>query len=169
MYSTKTKIYNIPLSDIKEDLRIAPSDTTYDNQLNRLVKSAIHIAESYTGFDLVPTITHLYDYDFAGDTYFINQPLANVTGVTDGVNQITGYTIMYKHFGTTIQFNKSIDVKQLKISYTTGGVLPPDVQRAISIKVAELFDVDVNGYTQGLQATQAFERLLSTHRNYIYN
>lgn len=170
MYSTKSKTYSqVSLSEIKEDLRIAPSDTYYDSQINRLIKSAIHIAESFIGFDIVPTTTVVYDYDFYGKSYFINQPNCNVTGVT--VNDVitTGYTIEYRQFGTVIKFNDCIDAKTININYRTGyNVMPYDIQRAVSIKVAELFDVDVNGYVSSLTATNSFERILSPHKNYIY-
>jgi hypothetical protein len=168
MYLQKTKTYNIALSEIKEDLRIADEDSSYDSQLSRLIKSAVHLAEAYTGFDIVPTTNILTDYDYYGCEYFINQPHAVVNSIQVDGNPLTGFTIQYNQLGTVLKFNTSVSASNLIITYTTGSIPQPDVQRAISIKLAELFDVDVNGFTANVSATNAFERILGSHKNFIY-
>ena len=165
----KTKTYPIALSEIKEDLRISETDSSYDGQLSRLIKSAVHICESYLGFDVVPTSTILTEYDYSsGYKYFINQPLAVVTSIVIDGQPYTGYSIQFNQMNTIIVFKKSVDCKTMVVNYNTGSIPAHDIQRAISIKVAELFDVDVNGYTANVSASNSFERILGGHKNFIY-
>lgn len=171
MYKSKTKTYsNISLDEIKEDLRIAQSDNSYNGQITRLLKSAVDIAEKFIAQDIVPTTTVQEDYNINCSWYQINVPNITVTEILkDDVTPITGYSLYKFKQYTLINFYNILTADKVKITYTSGSaVIPPSILRAISIKTAELFDADRSGYVNGaMKETKAFERLLSPYINLI--
>lgn len=171
MYVSKTKDYSsISLNDIKEDLKIDSADNSYNNELQRLIKSAVSEAENFIHSDIVQTTTILTDYHFHGNCYQILEAGITVNSVVaDGVD-ITGFTIQKHIYYTNIILPFSISSKEIIISFQSGSEeVKPDILKAIHLKVGEYFDADRNGYVSGsIKETKAFERILSTYKNLIY-
>lgn len=182
MIINKTKNYNsISIAEIKEDLNISSTDTTYDSQIKRFLKSAISEAEAIIQDDIVPTINTLeetsYICPFTYSCYEIGNVNITVSAVTVTVINGTGSTVTnlvngtdyYVEKGqnlTTIKFRNWITGNVLNITYTSGfASIPESIKRAISVKCGEYLDVDRNGfYTNNLIRSKAFERLLSNYK-----
>ncbi|HYG03023.1 MAG TPA: hypothetical protein VD927_11305 [Chryseosolibacter sp.] len=163
------------LAEIKEDLNIYSGDTSFNSQLNRCIASAVEIAEKEIGFDIALTTNRQTDYCVNGTCYTVYEPNISISGITGTTNNIqtaiTGFTT-YKGFQyTTIKFDTSINVDELNIIYQSGYALdkvPYDIKRAISIKTAELFDVDRSGYvSNSVRESKAFKRILSHYTNLL--
>ncbi len=181
MYISKTKTYNIiPLSEVKEDLRVVNTDTSYDSELTRLIRSAINAIEKRIAGDLVPTINQLEDYNFCGCCYQINEPNIIVSAITISnyldTNPVTysiaptAYTIQ-KHFQyTIIKFKQSVTAEKINIAYTSGySALPDDLKRAVIMMTSQLFDVQKNDFVStNLMETKAIDRLITPYINIIY-
>lgn len=173
MFISKTKSYTnlFSLNEIKEDLRIVESDNQYNNELNRLIKTAVSVAEKFIDNDIVPTVNVLEDYYFHGCVYQINQPSITITSISADGNPVTGYTVFKYNQFTQIKFKSAISCDKIIINYNSGSsTIDPHIYKAISIKVAELFDVDRNNYVNGsIRESKSFERLLYPFKNHIYN
>lgn len=175
MYTSKTKTYNnFSISELKEDLRIHSTDSTYDSELMRILKASISIAEKTISGDIVPTTNTLTDYCIYGCYYQINEPNITISSITQtnqaGVqSSVTGYTV-YKFSSYTLLKFTSLNAETLNIVYTSGySVLPDDLKRAIVIKAGELFDIEKNGYVQSnMKESKAFMRIISPYTNMVY-
>lgn len=181
MYISKTKNYSIlPLSEVKEDLRVVLTDTTYDAELNRLIKSSIAAIEKRISGDLVLTTNFLEDYNFCGYCYQVNEPNIIVSAITITNNIDTtptsysinpsGYSIQKYNQYTLIKFKQSITAQKMNITYNSGyAVLPDDLKRAIIMLTSQYFDIDKSGYVStNISETKAIDRLLTPYINIIY-
>jgi hypothetical protein len=176
MYITKTKTYStLSISEVKENLRIHSTDSSYDSELQRLLKSAIGIAEKKISGDIVPTVNTLEDYCVYGCYYQINEPSISVSAITatnlatGAQAQITDY-IVYKFSSyTVLRFNTSISADVLTIVYRSGfSTIPDDLRTAIKLKIGELFDIEKNGYVStNLRESKAFDRIISPYMNLV--
>jgi hypothetical protein len=180
MYISKTKTYNIlPLSQVKEDLRIAEDDSTFDNELSNLIKSAIAYTEKCVQSDLVPTVNVLEDYKFFGTAYRINESNITINSITvtnniettPVITSVSGssYYIEKYHSFTVIKFKTGINAEKISINYSSGySVLPEDLKRAIILYIGYLLDVDKNlTVTSNFRDSKTFDRLIAYYTNHI--
>ena len=178
MQIRKTKTYdNISIQDIKDDLAIVSDDIRYDSQIRRFMKAALDEAEALIQDDIVLTTTTLVmsslqpfcfsEYELpSGNNVAVSAITYSLTGEESTV--LTGSSFFVEPYQncTLVKLEQSINANNLTIVYTSGfAEIPNNVQRAISIKVAEFLDVDRNGYVvNNLTASKAFERLLAPHK-----
>lgn len=90
----------VSLADIKEDLRLNPTDTTYDAQLRRWIKTAAGVIERITGPILPKTETYVVD----GGTDFFVLPHRWVQSITSIVETIgvVNYTLTEQPLGFSV-------------------------------------------------------------------
>lgn len=182
MYISKQKDYRIiPISEIKQDLRIDQNDNSYNQELQRLAQASIAAIEKRIQSDIVPTINSLEDYSFAGYQYQINEPNIILSAITYTQNLETNpitytasngqYTMKKFNQYTLIKFKQTFQADQINIVYTSGyNSIPDDLKRAVIMLVAQYFDVDKSGYVNnGMIESKAIDRLISPYCNYIYN
>ena len=172
MYISKIKTYTnlIPLTEVKQDLKIHESDDSSNAEISRLTKVALMEAEKYTSMDIAPTINTLTDYCIYGCWYELPEPNVTILGIsafteTNVMTIVTGYSqYLFNNF-TRLKFNPSINAHRLVINYSAGyATLPDDIKHAIKLKIGEYFDVEKNGYIPNtLIKSRAFERLLSPY------
>jgi hypothetical protein len=180
MIITKTsKNYNlISVNDVKEDLSIALSDSTYDAQLRRYIKSAIDEAEAKIGNDIAITSNVLEEFSYITPFYFseyiIGQVGITVSAITNTYNGVIStvsastYYIEKGQNSTKIKFANGVTGNVLKIYYQSGysTAIPESIKHAVSIRVAAYIDVERNEYVQSsLVNSKAFDRLLSPFTN----
>jgi hypothetical protein len=178
MFTIKSKTYNvIPLSEVKQDLRIVATDTTYDAELTRLLRSSISAIEKRIAGDIVPTVNQLEDYNLQCSCYTVFEPGITITGITiyndlltsPTTSQITGYTIQKGNQYTLIKFANWVNAEKISIGYTSGySSIPDDLKRAIIMLTSQYLDIDKSGYVQNYTETKAIERLITPYSNILY-
>lgn len=90
----------VSLADIKTDLRLSPTDTTYDAQLRRWIKTAAGVIERVTG----PILPKTENYVVDGGTEFFVLPRRWVTSITSVVETIAvvNYVLTEQPLGSSV-------------------------------------------------------------------
>jgi hypothetical protein len=110
----------VSLADIKQDLRITPTDTTYDAQLRRWMKAAKGVVERVCGPVLPTTETYTVD----GGGLFLVLPRRWVASITTVVETIAtvNYTLTEQPLGFSVNnYGYTWDRKINKIVRRGGG------------------------------------------------
>jgi hypothetical protein len=167
--------------EVKQDLAIAPTDTTYNGQLGRFIKIAVNIIEEHIQEDVAITSCVLEEDSFLTPftytNYCIKHSNITITAITVTSNGVTvivdpfSYDIEKNSCSTIIRFKNAISGNVLKIYYQAGYTtnVPDVLKRAVSLKCSEMLDIDRGGYVSNtMYATKAFERLLACLTNLIY-
>jgi hypothetical protein len=148
------------LANIKEDLRLSPTDTTYDAQLRRWIKTAAGVIERITGPILPKTETYVVD----GGGQFLVLPRRWVSSITSVVETIAvvNYTLTEQPLGSSVNnygytwdraVNKivrrgaagmaipfSVGVNNVSCIYVAGmTVIPEDIQLGANALVKHFF------------------------------
>lgn len=185
MLITKNKNYNqFSISDLKDQLQIDETDFTYDNLLQRLLKTSCAIAEDYVDNDIVPTTATLEENSYLVPLVYLEYPIyttnININSVQYSTGFGTGQTLItmdksnyavekFSNY-TNIRFHTSLSCNRLLINYSSGSsTIPEPVKQAIYMKVGELMNSDRNNYVaSNIVASKAFERILAPYKNVLY-
>lgn len=173
MFIEKNKTYTaLALSEVKEHLKIDDSDTSFDSELNRVIKSSILSTEKLIAGDIATSTCTLTDYCVYSNWYRIEEPSISITSIsattsTGDVSTISGYTIYKYSSYTLIKFDTSVNAETLVINYTSGmATIPEDLKSALLIKIGMLFDIEKSGYVgNSIRETQAYNRIISSYMN----
>jgi len=167
----KTKSsWPVSLSEAKRHLRVDEDFHDDDDYISVLIQAATEKAERYIGKDIAETTSVQALYDFLGSYLWI--PEGNFRSLDYAVTDTSVYATISKtdirYNGVYIEFDTSYDADPLTISYSTGyteGECPPSIKQAVLIKIADLFDIDRQSYTEGsIKESKAFEYLLDSFR-----
>lgn len=175
MHLQKTKDYSsIDLQAVKTHLQIVSGDTSYDTELEHLIKAAVNIAENYIGQSIVPTTTLLTDNCIHGIYYTVPEPDIIISGITATTEAgetkvITGFKQFKYASYTLLEFKNSLNAEVLEIEYKSGyQEIPADILAALFIKIGELFDGDRSGLIPtNVRESKTFYRLLTPYLNMI--
>jgi hypothetical protein len=90
----------VSLSDVRDQLNIAPTDRSMDAKLIRFMKAATAVVENITGPILPQTRTDVFD----GETTFVVLPFRWVQSITDvhETRGITNYTLTEQPLGSSV-------------------------------------------------------------------
>lgn len=172
---TKTKtIYPLSVAEAKRHLRIPENEEEDNDYIDNLIKAATQQAESYIGKDIALTSNVDTIYDFCDDSINILEGNFNefTSGITDTSISVDVNNVQKMYNYTLIELNSDYSADPLTISYITGfseGECPAVIKHAILIKVADLYDVERQSYTEGsIKKNKAFESLLDSYRLIIF-
>lgn len=132
------RIQLITLQEIRDDLRFAASEATWDNLLERLIKGVSAAVENYCGrYILARTLT---DEKLDGDgttTLLLRAPVISITSILNGTTSVTSTMYaLYASTGNLILTNGMVwcsGAQQVKITYRCGwefDQLPQDIVEA---------------------------------------
>jgi len=170
---TKT-IYPVTLAEAKRHLRI---DADYDDEndyIRSVIKAATLEAENYIGKDIAYTSNVASLFDFSGDTITLRE--GNVIEVTEvitdtSVSASIGVARIYDNYTKillTETINSTTDYTPMQVKYTSGygeDDCPLEIQQAILIKIANMFDVNREDATPGyMKEGFASNNLLNPHK-----
>ncbi len=170
----KTKLsYPVSLSEAKRHLRIEEDWHDDDDYISSLIIAGTQKAENYIGKDIAETNNTQIIYNFVSDTITIMEGnfLEFTQGVTDASTLIsTDYVDIGYNF-VNVVLPSCINSDPLTITYKTGYEetdCPALVKQAILVKIADLYDIDRQSYTEGnIKQNKAFESLLDSYRQII--
>jgi len=174
----KSKTYSFSLSQYKEHLSVFDND--HDNEIKSIVIDVISEIEKKCSIDIVPTVNTLEDYCIRGTCYRIYERDITINGITATTNLLSTpvvttisasqYILVKGEQFTEIKFKSSITAEKLVIQYSSGfAAIPPNLNRAVKLRMSYLFDIDKNGVlSNGQTDSKAFDRLISPYMNLLY-
>jgi hypothetical protein len=167
----------ITLAMVKSSLRIDDDYTSEDDTLIRLINVATQLASDYINADILVTETTLGVFEFAGKTLnvedgnYISASGLTITGTTmdfDVYESITGFRVEFDNY-INMAASVFLDTDlNLVLHYFTGfPVMPDEICQAILVKIADLFDMERNGYiTNQYRNNDVFGTLLQFHKKW---
>lgn len=90
----------LSLSDVKQDLRLSPTDTTYDAQLRRWIKAATGVITRICGPVAATTETYVFD---GGGMFFVlpRRWVISITALVETI-AVVNYTITEQPLGSSV-------------------------------------------------------------------
>jgi hypothetical protein len=165
----------ITLSETKTHLQIEEDYTSDDEYVTSLIDVATQLAEDYCGADLLPTENTMVVFEFYGQELVVEDGNylsgLTITGTTtdfDVYENISSFRVVFNDFiGKNANYQDDLD-QNLTLHYWTGfSSMPVVVKHAIKIKVADLYDMERNGYTTNTYKTNdVFGQLLSYYKKW---
>lgn len=175
MINKKIKtIYPVSLSEVKTHLRIDASTTDDDTYLtNAIIKSATKYCENFIDKDIALTSNTLTFEDFYGS--YIRVDEGNLVSldyiITDSSTLITDYELYTYDDHFEVEFESTVDCEPLVLKFKTGYdpsiyECPEEIQQAIFIKCADLFDMERSSYSfSNSKKVDIAERILMNYKS----
>ena len=142
--------YDVSLGELKNYLRIDPSDNTYDDEITLDFQAATEDFEKKMGINIAITDISINEIKWSGSSLKILEGnLIYIKGIY--VNDVSvGYTLEdIQDNSFTVKLLTNVSNLKLSLSYRTGyptGQCPKYLKKAIIRKTRDLFDIEFSSY-----------------------
>lgn len=170
------KTYHVLLTEVKAHLNIETDFTEDDSYITQLMQDATELAENYIDGEIANTDLVTEIYQFSGNCIeLLATPLQSITSITyldeDDVTEVpvTEFKIRKGSNVNNVILDESISTERVTISYKAGYVaavnVPLNINRAILLKSADLYDVNRGSMvSRTFKDSGAFFRMLDYHK-----